>query len=223
MMDTLILLQLGATSDEMGRPDVSAHIRAAHTLRLYREAVAAGLHCRVLTSGGSGPDPGNGSSMAVWWVTARMLVARGLPDSALITPGLHTYNTVEEALQARKALQALDATVELVLITSDYHAARAEHLFRIAFGRGAGLHIPLRVDAVPSMLPQAELDALLLGFEVAPEISVAGRQFSDLEARVAHEAKGLHALREAPFGPWLEFLQAHGLADYSEPADDAEG
>jgi hypothetical protein len=265
----LVLLQLGATYDAKGRLDASAHIRGARTLNLYWEAVAAGRHCRVLTSGaiaalhwfqqplvmapqevpptGTEPEaceqqvpvsaadaltagatnatalrssPENDSgpdvcSTALWQLTADMLVARGLPEEALVTPGLLAYTTVEEALLARHALLqgALDTTAELVLVTSDYHAARAEHLFRIAFGQGAGLHLPLRVDAVPSVLPQAELDSLFCGFEVAPEISLGGFPFFDLEARLAHEAKALRGLREAPFGPWLDFLQSHGLAN----------
>ena len=218
----LILLQLGATVDGRGRLDLSAHIRAARTLVLYRQAFAAGRHCgRVLTSGGS-PDESHvaqhrniGCQADLWRLTADMLVARGLPEEALIAPGLRAYTTraVEEALLASKVLHEFAVKVlELVVITSEYHAARAAHLFNVAFGTAAGWDIPLRVDAVPSVLPQEELSVLLDGFEMAPEISAGGSPFDSLEARVAHEAKALRGLKEDPFGPWLEFLQAHGLS-----------
>ena len=215
----LILLQLGATVDGRGRLDLSAHIRAARTLVLYRQAFAAGRHCRVLTSGGNPAEShvaqhrNIGCRADMWRLTADMLVARGLPEEALITPGLRAYTTVEEALFASKVLHEFDVKVlELVVITSDYHAARAAHLFSVAFGAAAGWDIPLRVDAVPSGLPQEELSVLLDGFEMAPEISAGGSPFDSLEARVAHEAKALRGLKEDPFGPWLEFLQAHGLS-----------
>ena len=107
-------------------------------------------------------------------------------------PGLPALHTVDEAIMARAWVQAALArgalSAEIVVITSDYHAPRASHLFGVAFGAHAGLDVASSVERVK---------AALTGEALA--------------ARKEHEAKALQTLRTAPFGAWLEFIKAHGV------------
>ena len=143
----LLLLQLGATNDASGTPDPDVLARCPVTVALYREAVAAGRPVTVLASGGeyssseSSPFTFNPTATPHAEIVMAALLASGLPEAALVRPGLPAMHTVDEALLCRELLlsaqhgegSATDAGVtapsELVVVTSEYHAARAEHLF----------------------------------------------------------------------------------------------
>ena len=77
---------------------------------------------------------------------------------------------------------------EVVVVTSSYHAARARHLFGVAFGAHAHCPVPMRVQEHAGVL-------------VGPALA----------ARKEHEKQGLKTLRTAPFGAWADFVTAHGL------------
>ena len=44
-------------------------------------------------------------------------------------------------------------------MTSDYHLARAQHLFDVAFAPQAGLEIQISYEAVPAQMELAKLEA----------------------------------------------------------------
>lgn len=190
----LLLLHLGGTNDENGQVDADIPQRAQVVVQLYRHAIAAGRRALVLTSGGVDPDFSfNPTTMPHWVYAEAALLDAGMEERALLLPGLPALHTVEEALLCRElasriASRAGCANLELIVVTSDFHAARVRHLFGVSFGTHAGLPVWVEVVAVPSVWTG--------------------------EARVrreAHEERALRTLRTAPFGAWREFLDAHGL------------
>ena len=68
------------------------------------------------------------------------------------------------------------------------HAARARHLFGVAFGGHAKCPVTAYVEDVPGAL--------------------SGEALAE---RKAHEKAGLKTLRTAPFGAWASFVGEHGL------------
>jgi nitrite reductase/ring-hydroxylating ferredoxin subunit/uncharacterized SAM-binding protein YcdF (DUF218 family) len=206
----LLILQLGSTNDASGTVDVDGGLRADTVVALHAAAVSEGRMCQVLVSGGSDPlrFPFNPTDTPHWSFVADLLVARGLPPTALLSPGLPALHTVDEALMARAYVQ--DAILvarrggggvkapptfwtpfeELVVVTSCWHAPRARHLFGVAFGTHAGIDLAVRVVE-------------------ASAVSVW--EPSLLQARRADEKAKVAVLRTAPFGEWAEFVAAHGL------------
>jgi hypothetical protein len=190
----LLIIQLGGTNDENGHVDGDIPRRAQVVVQLYRHATAAGRSVVVLTSGGVDPDFSFNPTTTPHWVYAEAaLLDAGMEERALLLPGLPALHTVEEALLCRELASRMAsrtgcANLELIVVTSDFHAARVRHLFGVSFGTHAGLPVWCEVVAVPSVWTG--------------------------EARVrreVHEQKALSTLRTAPFGPWREFLDAHGL------------
>ena len=193
-----LLLQLGSTNSAAGVLDDDGSARARRAKELHDEAVTAGRRVRVITSGGiSDPMQGgqsfNPTDREHWEYVADELVMRqGLPERVLVVPGLSALHTVHEAIMTHELVSAYladgEEIVELVVVTSDFHAARARHLFGVAIGKHAGLDVPVRVETVPGAL-----------------------QGEELEARNAREEQALLGLRTAPFDPWLSFLKAKRL------------
>ena len=191
----VLIIPLGATNDEEGRLDAEAGPRVAHVACRYKEIIAAGRKCRVLPSGGSDPEfRFNPTRTPHWEYMSAALVKAGLPESALIRPGLPALHTVDEAIYARahvlnaNASGSDHAVDEVVVVTSDFHAARARHLFGVAFGAHARCPVPMQVEEHPGSLASPEL-----------------------EARREHEKQSIRTLRTAPFGAWLHFIQEHRL------------
>ena len=190
-----LLLQLGSTNDENGQLDGDAFARSELTKKLFDEITALGGRVRVLPSGGSDPSFSfNPTDTPHWKYVADTLLEAGVPVDSLL-PGLPALHTVHEALLCHtlveerwRELGKAKGSIELVVVTSDFHAARARHLFGVAFGDHAGLAVRVRVDCARD--------------ELAGEV---------LAARQAHEKRSLELLRTAPFGPWLEFVKARGL------------
>ena len=183
----LLIIPLGSSNDGEGQLDAEAPPRVALTLRRYHEAVSAGRLCRVVCSGGSQPNF-NPTGTPHWEYMAAALVSGGLPECALIRPGLPALHTVDEALMAREHVLKMHGVEEVVAITSDFHAPRARHLFGVAFG------VHARCDVRASV-----------------EEHEAGMSGEALEARREHEELGLKTLRTAPFGAWAIFVQEHRL------------
>lgn len=191
----LLILQLGATNDEQGTPDEDVRPRAELVVQLHQFAEAAGRHTLVLTSGGVDPNfPFNPTNTPHWVYVSKCLLDLGLPERALLSPGLPALHTVEEALLCHELVARYNsrfgcANIQLIIVTSDYHAPRARHLFGIAHGEHVALPVWCEVIAAPSN---------------------RGEEFRF--QREAHEKRALETLRTAPFGPWLEFINAHGVA-----------
>ena len=186
----LLVIPLGCSNDASGQLDADSPARISHTLSRYQEAVAAGRKCHVMPSGGADPAFAfNPTATPHWEYVTAALIAAGLPESALIRPGLPALHTVDEAIMAREwVLQAQGTVSEVLAITSDFHAARARHLFGVAFGAHAKCAVSVYVEDVPGAL--------------SGEV---------LAARKAHEKAALQQLRTAPFGAWASFVADHGL------------
>jgi len=188
-----LILQLGSTNDTEGRPDADAVARAARVKTLHDEAVLAGRRVMVMASGGADPAFAfNPTSRPHWSFVSDLLVTIGIPEVSL-RPGLPALHTVHEVLMCREHVEEL-ATAgvgvdEVVVVTSDYHAARARHLFSVAFGKHAGLEVSVSIEEVPGQFAS----------------------HTAREARLYHEHTALEALRMAPYDPWLAFIRAHSL------------
>ena len=126
---------------------------------LHDAEVAAGRPVQVLTSGGADPAAStatnfNPTSTPHWEYVAAFLADHGCPS---IRPGLPAMHTVDEALMCRARVREMNevaagSVAKLVVVTSDFHAERARHLFGIAFGALAGLPLPHCVEAVPGLV-----------------------------------------------------------------------
>lgn len=187
----LLILILGSTNDAAGKPDGDVALRARLAVDLYRRACAAGRAALVLPSGGVAPGFSfNPTERPHWECVAAALEDAGLPAAALLRPGLPALHTVEEALLCRTlashySSRAGCGELQLLVLTSCFHAPRTRHLFGLCFGPHTALPLRCDVASVPTCW-----DA------------------SARAAREAHEAAALEALRTAPFGPWLDYLRA---------------
>ncbi|CAE7193090.1 spoVK [Symbiodinium sp. CCMP2592] len=189
----VLLLQLGSSNDDKGKVDGEVQQRAVKTTSLWRALTAAGQHVSVLVSGGADPNRFfNRTSTSHWRYVRQALLDCGLPAEHIVNPGLEALHTVDEALMAVEYVRE-HSVGRLWVITSDFHAARARHLFHVAFV-SAGLSV----------------DLLVLGVPDACEGEV-------LQAYKAKEVKALEGLRSAPYGAWATYLS--GAA---EPAVAAE-
>ncbi|MEK7540283.1 MAG: YdcF family protein [Patescibacteria group bacterium] len=114
------------------------------------------------------------------------LVAMGVPEKA-ITLEEQSKDTVSNAYFVKKILgQSEDA---LVIVTSDFHAERAEYIFKQVFGDNCDI----RVEAAPSFLPSEQFEKitahqkeligktqeLFKGMEPGDETFLDGKFFSD--------------------------------------------
>lgn len=100
---TLVIIPLGSTNDAAGTLDAESEPRLAHAVRRYNECRAAGRSCRVLPSGGADAAFAfNPTTTPHWEYVAEALLVAGLPESALVRPGLPALHTVDEAIMARR-------------------------------------------------------------------------------------------------------------------------
>jgi uncharacterized SAM-binding protein YcdF (DUF218 family) len=111
--DVLIVLSAGNPQD--GVLGYSSYLRAQYAIWAYRDRVAP----RVVIAGGGGAHPAAQAMRDV-------LVANGVPREA-ITVESESRSTRENALNLRPILRS---GRRLVLITSDYHMYRAQHVFQ---------------------------------------------------------------------------------------------
>lgn len=177
-----LLLQLGSSNDDKGNVDAEVQQRAVKTASLWRALAAAGQHVSVLVSGGADPNRFfNRTSTSHWRYVKQALLDCGLSAEHIIDPGLEALHTVDEALMAVEYVREHGAR-RLWVVTSDFHAARARHLFYVAFA-SAGLSVDLLVLGVPDAC-EGEL----------------------LQAYAAKEVKALEGLRSAPYGAWATYL-----------------
>lgn len=114
------------------------------------------------------------------------LVALGVPENS-ITLEEQSKDTVSNAYFVKKLLGLLEE--ELIIVTSDFHAERAEYIFKQIFGE----HCQIRIEATPSHLPADQLEkiterqkeliektrALFQGMEPGDESFLDGKFFTD--------------------------------------------
>ena len=144
----VLLLQLGSSNDDKGNVDGEVRQRAVKTASLWSALTAAGQHVSVLVSGGADPNRFfNRTSTSHWRYVRQALLDCGLPAEHILDPGLEALHTVDEALMAVEYVRE-HGVGRLWVVTSDFHAARARHLFHVAFV-SAGLSLDLLVLGVP--------------------------------------------------------------------------
>ncbi len=155
-----VIIVLGAPNDERGELSSIARERCEAAAAEWRRRPGY----RVLPTGGFGAHF-NTTAQPHHAYSRAYLEARGVPAAAFVA-GVASANTVEDARLARAVIEQHNFT-HLLVVTSDFHAARAAFCFTREFPER-------RVTLAPcaTTLPAA-----------------------DLAARQAHEARALARLR----------------------------
>lgn len=117
-----IIVILGSPNDDQGKLLGIALERCARAFEEYRE----NPDYAILPTGGWGAHF-NTTDLPHAYYIKQELMSQGIPESAFL-PGLESSNTIEDAALARPILEAY-SEAELIVVTSDFHAARARYLF----------------------------------------------------------------------------------------------
>jgi uncharacterized SAM-binding protein YcdF (DUF218 family) len=143
-----VIVVLGSPNDPQGQLSSIALERCSKALAEYKKHPGYA----ILPTGGWGKHF-NTTDKPHGFYIRQELSARGLPGSAFL-PCVESSNTIEDA---RKSRQVLDAypRAELIVVTSDFHAARAGFLFKREFGERR-----IRISESVTHLPGKELDRL---------------------------------------------------------------
>lgn len=146
-LDVPIIVVLGAPNDDRGNLLPVAAGRAQAALLQYRQEPTA----RLVLTGGFGAHFNNTARPHFEYVED-YLQSRGVPESAILGR-LPTANTIEDAEACAELLRRYARPLQLRVVTSDFHLARARLLFQRAFGE----HAALEMIPAPSGLPPDEL------------------------------------------------------------------
>lgn len=151
-MSPPIILVLGSPNDPAGRLHSIARGRCELAARLARDNPRAPL----LLTGGFG-DHFNTSALPHTTYLRRYLVELGLVESRFLTDAL-SRSTIEDAVLTKPIVvaQAADA---VVVVTSDYHVARARFLFEREY---ADVDVGICFLAAPTDEGHCELDLAAL-------------------------------------------------------------
>lgn len=117
--DSDVIIVLGAQVKEDGTPSVALERRLTAALESYRQDRQLIIVCGA--QGGNEPRP-EGDVMRDW------LLARGVPDEDVVAE-TESFNTRENLTHA-KAIMEERGLREALVVTSDYHVARALVLCR---------------------------------------------------------------------------------------------
>lgn len=117
---------LGSPNDAQGQLMSVALERCSQALAEFKE----NPEYAVLPTGGWGKHF-NTTDKAHGFYVRQFLTNRGIPASAFL-PCAESSNTIEDASKSRLILDS-DPVAELVVVTSDFHAARARFLFEREF------------------------------------------------------------------------------------------
>lgn len=160
-MKRLAIVVLGAPNDADGTLSSLARERCQQALSEYSRHPDAYL----LPTGGWG-EHFNTTDKPHGYYTRRYLMAHGIPEQQFLECA-ESANTVEDAAIAKPIVERHKIT-ELIVVTSDFHIARAQFLFLREFP-----NTPLSFSAATTNLPE-----------------------DDLKQRKAHEEKALARLRQ---------------------------
>ena len=140
-----IIVVLGSPNDEQGRLLSIALERCSQAVVEHRE----NPDYAILPTGGWGSHFNTTERPHAYYIK-QALKAQGIPESAFL-PGVQSSNTIEDAALARPVLEIFPEA-ELIVVTSDFHMARARYLFEREY---PGRHI--RMSASTTHLAPAEL------------------------------------------------------------------
>lgn len=133
-------------------------------------------------------------------------------------------NTVEEAIALYNELVCPDSIFhnaeEIIVVTSPFHFARSKYLLEIAHAK-TNLHRPklsmVACEPVPERDDNTDQDDITFLDPSIPKIKqirlyryfMAGLSERQKHALDKYEEAGLLALRNNPYGAWLDFIEHH--------------
>lgn len=123
-----LIVILGSPNGDDGQLSLMAQGRVALGYRLYRERQAAGW--RLLLTGGFG-EHFNRTALPHAAYLQQWLLAQGVPADAIVEFVLSRH-TGEDARLALPIVER-QGVRHLLVVTSDFHLARAEFIFRTVF------------------------------------------------------------------------------------------
>lgn len=121
-----VIVVLGSPNDAEGQLSSIALERCAQALSEFEKRPGYA----ILPTGGWG-EHFNTTDKPHGFYVRRELLTRGIPESAFL-PCAESSNTIEDASLSRPILDAYP-NADLIVITSDFHAARAQFLFEREF------------------------------------------------------------------------------------------
>ena len=121
-----VIVVLGSPNDNNGQLSSIALERCAQALSEFKKHP----EYAVLPTGGWG-EHFNTTDRPHGFYLRRKLLTRGIPESAFL-PCAESSNTIEDASLSRPILDAYP-DADLIIVTSDFHAARAQFLFEREF------------------------------------------------------------------------------------------
>lgn len=121
-----MIVVLGSPNDEQGELSSIALERCARAISEFRKH----SDYAVLPTGGWG-DHFNRTEKPHGFYIQRELLAHGIPETAFL-PCVESSNTIEDAKLSRPVLEEYPEA-DLIVVTSDFHAARARFLFEREF------------------------------------------------------------------------------------------
>jgi len=146
---TGVIILLGAPNDDSGQISSLAIERCEQAVLEYRTTPG---HV-ILPTGGFGKHFNRTDRPHVFY-TRRWLLGRGVPERNILAPVLSAY-TREDARLSKPVVFSCGVH-NVVVVTSDFHMARARLIFKAEF---AGFQ--LSFSASKTVLPQEELVGLL--------------------------------------------------------------
>jgi len=141
-----IIIVLGSPNDGDGGLSSIAMERCAQALAEFRR----NPDFAILPTGGWGTHFNTTDKPHAFYVQKELL-ARGIPEKAFL-PFVKSSNTLEDASLSGPILDTYPG-LELIVVTSDFHAARARYIFEHQFPERS-----IRISACGTELPQ---DALI--------------------------------------------------------------
>ena len=118
-----IIVVLGSPNDDQGKLLSIAQERCAQANIEFRR----NPDYAILPTGGWG-EHFNTTDRPHGYYLKQALIARGIPESAFL-PITESSNTIEDAGLSRPVIEAYPEA-ELIIVTSDFHEARANYLFK---------------------------------------------------------------------------------------------
>ena len=143
-----VIVVLGSPNDNRGRLLSIALERCSQALAEFKR----NPDYAVLPTGGWGTHFNTTDKPHGFYVQQELL-NRGIPESAFL-PCVESSNTIEDATLARPILDFYPES-ELVVVTSDFHALRAQYLFEREFPERR-----ITISAITTDLPPDKLARL---------------------------------------------------------------
>lgn len=140
-----VIVVLGSPNDAQGRLSSIAMERCSQALAEFQENPGYA----VLPTGGWGQHFNTTDKPHGFYIRQELSI-RGVPESAFF-PCVESSNTIEDASKSHLILDAYPKA-ELIVVTSDFHAARARFLFKLEFPERR-----IRISESVTNLPPKEL------------------------------------------------------------------